>query len=53
MISKTEDRMADPELYAQNPEKIESYGILLKSLKADLAAAEAAWLRAEAALESP
>ena len=51
MIAKTEERLADPELYTKDPQKLESYGILIKNLRADLAAAESAWLQAEAELE--
>ena len=51
MIAKAEDRLADPELYAKDPQKLESYGILIKTLRADLAAAESAWLHAESQLE--
>ena len=51
MISKTEARMADPELYASAPEKVAAYGTLIKDLSKQLSAAEAAWLKAEADLE--
>ena len=51
MIAKTQERLANPDLYIKDPQKLESYGVLIKSLKADLAVAEGAWLHAESELE--
>lgn len=52
MISKLEDRLADPDLYTREPAKLESYGILRKQLKDELEAAEEVWIKAEVALET-
>ncbi len=51
MIRKTEQRLADPGLYASGAAKVESYGLLLQQLRIDLAAAEQAWIDAEAQRE--
>ena len=51
MIRKTEQRLADPSLYAGGGGKVESYDLLLQQLQTDLAAAEQAWIDAEAEWE--
>ena len=52
MIAKTQERLADPDLYTRDsqnrdPQKFEAYAALLKQLRQDLEAAEAAWMQAE------
>jgi len=50
--AKVEAALADPALYAGPPEKIAELGRLKSRLDGELAAAETAWLEAQARLEA-